>query len=244
MISELVSIVIPVFNEGEDLVPYLDDVLAEVRSRGEVLIVHDMVEDTTVEIAAEYMRAGKPVRPVLNTLGAGPAYAIRHGIAAARGDVVVVTMADGSDDAAQIDELAALVRNGAAVAVASRYMRGGRQVGGPPLKAALSRIAGVSLNLLARTGTNDPTNSFKAYRPSFIEAVGIESTAGFEIGIELVAKATRYRQRVVEIPTTWTDRDEGKSRFRLAKWVPSYMRWWLFALGPKLEYSDNLRRNS
>ncbi len=243
MITDLVSIVIPVYNEGEDLVPYLDEVLARVSGRKEILVVHDMVEDTTIEVAMRYMHRGDPVRPVLNTLGAGPAYAIQYGITAAEGDVVVVTMADGSDDASQIDELASLVRDGAAVAVASRYMAGGRQIGGPTVKAALSRIAGVTLNALARTGTNDPTNSFKAYQPSFVQAVGIESTAGFEIGIELVAKATRYQQRVEEIPTTWTDRDEGESRFRVVKWIPSYLRWWLFALGPKFDTLDDLGSN-
>lgn len=244
MTPELISIVIPVYNEGENLVPYLDEVLSEVSGRREILVVHDMAEDTTVQVAARYMKDGEPVRTVLNTLGAGPAFAIRCGIASAEGDVVVVTMADGSDDASQIDELAGLVRDGAAVAVASRYMRGGSQVGGPAMKTALSRFAGVSLNLLARTGTKDPTNSFKAYRPSFVEAVGIDSTAGFEIGIELVAKACRHRESVVEIPTTWTDRDEGESRFHLAKWIPRYLKWWFFALGPKIDSTTPVGRGT
>ena len=81
------------------------------------------------------------------------------------------------------------------VAAASRYMRGGQQVGGPPLKSACSRSPGSRCTGLARVGTRDATNSFKAYRPSFVRAVGIDSDAGFEIGIELVAKARRLRCR-------------------------------------------------
>src|SRR6202035_2700093 len=102
-------------------------------------------------------------------------------------DVVVVTMADGSDDAHQIDQLTRLIERGVVVACASRYMRGGQQVGGPWLKSKISRLAGSSMNLLTRTGTHDPTNSFKAYSRDFVREVGIESDAGFEMGIEMVA---------------------------------------------------------
>ena len=128
---------------------------------------------------------------VLNTYGRGPAQAIRYGIAHAVADVVVVTMADGCDDPMQIDQLARLVERGVVVACASRYMRGGQQVGGPWLKGRFSRLAGVSLHVVARVGTHDATNSFKAYSRQFVQQVGIESDAGFELGIELVAKARR-----------------------------------------------------
>ena len=81
-------------------------------------------------------------------------------------------MADNSDDPRQIEQLAALVERGAAVAAASRYVPGGSQIGGPFGKSLLSRLAGRSLQLLARPGTRDATNSFKAYSTSFIKEVG------------------------------------------------------------------------
>lgn len=176
------------------------------------------------------------VRPVLNTYGRGPANAIRFGLDTAAGDVGVVTMADSSDDASQIDDMARLVRNGNVVVAASRYMKGGSQVGGPVIKRTMSRAAGVSLYHLGRVGTHDPTNSFKAYDLGFVRQVGIESDAGFEIGIELVAKARRHRRPVAEIPTTWQDRDEGESRFRVAAWTPKYLRWWLHAFGRPIAF--------
>ena len=118
------------------------------------------------------------------------------------------------------------------VAAASRYMRGGRQVGGPRLKGLVSRTAGLSLNLLARVGTHDATNSFKAYSRAFVESVGVESDAGFEIGIEMVAKARRRGERVAEIPTVWLDRTTGQSNFKVREWIPRYLHWYLFALLP------------
>ncbi len=226
------SVVIPAFNEGEEIVGCLDRLLANITQPCEVLVVYDRPSDTTAEPARRYAERDPRVRPLLNGIRPGPAAAIKFGIQEAGSPVVVVTMADGSDDAAQIERLAELVKGGAAVAAASRYMPGGRQLGGPRLKGALSRAAGLSLYVLGRVGTHDPTNSFKAYSRSFIDEVGIESDAGFEMGIEMVAKARRARRRVVEIPTVWRDRAVGQSNFKVRQWIPRYLRWYLVALLP------------
>lgn len=229
--TTLTSIVLPVYEEGEAVTAYLERLLEEVTAPREILVIHDMPEDSTVPVVERY--SDSDVRAVLNTYGRGPANAIRFGLDEAAGDVVVVTMADGSDDATQIDGMCALVRDGNAIVAASRYMRGGKQIGGPLLKSLISRIAGVSLYYLGRVGTRDATNSFKAYSAEFLRSVQVESSAGFEVGIELVAKARRLRLPVAEIPTVWTDRTEGQSRFKLAAWFPRYLRWYLHAIGPR-----------
>jgi len=144
---------------------------------------------------------------------------------------VVVTMSDGCDDPAQIDALTRLVERGVVVAAASRFMRGGQRVGGPWGKGVLSRLAGTSLYWFARVGTHDATNSFKAYSRDFVNTVGIDSTEGFEVGIELVAKARRRRLPVAEIPTIWLDRTTGVSNFRLLRWLRHYLRWYVYAFG-------------
>jgi glycosyltransferase involved in cell wall biosynthesis len=223
-----------VYNEGEEIVGFLDRLFESVHSPCEVLAVFDSPEDTTCEHLAKYAIEEPRLVPLHNTHGPGPARALRFGIDHATADVVVVTMADGSDDPQQIDSLAHLVDRGVVVAAASRYAQGGQQVGGPFLKSALSRLAGVSLFWLARVGTHDATNSFKAYRRSFIEEVGIESDAGFEIGLELVAKARRRRLPVAELPTIWLDRARGQSNFHVTAWLPRYLRWYRHAFGPKL----------
>ena len=229
------SIVMPVYNEGADVIPYLDTLINNVSGSYEILVVHDMPEDTTVPVLAHY--DANVVKPTLNTYGRGPANAIRFGLDAAASDVVVVTMADGSDNAAQIPQLASLIRDGNVIAVASRYMKGGRQIGGPRMKKFLSRTAGLTLFHLARVGTHDATSSFKAYSKSFVQEVGVESDAGFEIAIELVAKARRRRLPIAEIPTEWHDRTDGESRFDVIGWLPKYLRWYVYAFGPKLDQS-------
>jgi hypothetical protein len=123
--------------------------------------------------------------------------------------------------------MASLVRNGAGLVAGSRYMKGGRQIGGPPIKAALSRIAGLSLRWLSHIATHDATNNFKAYSRELVEEVEIESRSGFELGLEFATKAHLGGYRIAEIPTTWQDRTAGESRFRVLKWMPGYLRWYL-----------------
>jgi glycosyltransferase involved in cell wall biosynthesis len=234
MTAPRVSVIIPVYDEGEAIVRCLDRILREVLLPAEVLVVHDTADDTTVPYAQEVARTDTRVRTVLNTYGRGPANAIRFGIDAATAPVAVVTMADGSDDPRQIDELARLVDRGVVVACASRYMPGGQQVGGSRLKRMMSRWAGRTLHWFARVGTRDATNSFKAYDTEFVRQVGIESRTGFEIGLELTAKANRMRLPVAEIPTIWLDRQLGESRFDLGRFMPSYLKWYFFAYGRRL----------
>ena len=233
-----VSIVVPAYNEDEDIVPVLDRLFEAVHLSCEVLVVVDTEQDTTIPVAEEYALKEPRLRCLVNTYGPGPANAIRFGIAAAAAPVTVVTMADGCDDPTQVDELVRLVERGVAVAAASRYMAGGQQVGGPAIKGTLSALAGRSLRLLAHVGTRDATNSFKAYSRDFVREVGIDSRDGFEIGIELTAKARRMRRPVAEIPTIWLDRQAGISNFKVARWIPSYLRWYRFAFGPRLSASE------
>lgn len=229
-----VSIVVPVYNEGQQAVPLFQRLLDTVSMPCEMLAVYDSVDDTTRPHLEELADKDARLVPLHNTYGPGPAQALRFGFDRASSDVVVVTMADGSDDPTQIETLVRLVERGVVVAAASRYTHGGQQVGGPFLKGMLSRLAGISLYVLARVGTHDATNSFKAYDRPFVSEVGIESEAGFELGIEMVAKARRHRRLVAEIPTIWLDRGLGPSNFQLHAWLPHYLRWYRHAFGTRI----------
>jgi dolichol-phosphate mannosyltransferase len=153
--------------------------------------------------------------------------AMRAGIDASRGPYVLISMADGSDDLSRVDEMVALARSGADLVAASRYMHGGRQIGGPLLKRTLSRVAGLTLHWFGRVPIHDPTNNFKLYARRFLDSVDIESRGGFELAIELSVKATLAGVRMAEVPTTWRDRTVGASRFQLRNWLPLYLRWYL-----------------
>lgn len=232
--SLAISVVIPAYNEGSAIVPVLDRIFDAVRSRCEIVVVVDFDADPTVAVLQRYREREARLRVMVSSYGRGPANAIRFGIDQVDNPVVVVTMADGSDDPRQIDDLARLVERGVVVAAASRYAASGQQVGGPLAKSLLSRAAGTSLGVLGRVGTRDATNSFKAYSTEFIRQVGIDSRSGFEIGLELTAKARRLRRPVAELPTIWLERTCGESNFQLREWIPKYLRWYRFAFGRQL----------
>jgi glycosyltransferase involved in cell wall biosynthesis len=229
--SLAISVVIPAYNEGTGIIPVLDRIFDAVESECEILVVVDFEADTTVPVLRDYSEREPRLHILINSYGPGPANAIRYGIDQVKNPVVVVTMADGSDDPRQIDALARLVDRGVVVAAASRDSAGGQQVGGPMMKSLLSKTAGRTLGMFGRVGTRDATNSFKAYSTEFIREVGIDSRSGFEIGLELTAKARRLRRPVAEVPTIWLDRTFGESNFKLSAWIPRYLRWYRFAFG-------------
>ncbi len=217
----------PVYNEGENVVPTLRGVVERTRTRPlEVLVVHDFDKDTTVPVVKRLQLEMPELRLHRNNIGRGVLNALKSGLAAAKAPYVLVTMGDGSDDPGDIDAMYALALGGADVVAGSRYMRGGHQVGGPLLKRTMSRVAGLSLRWLGGLPIHDATSNFRMYSKRLLQQVTIESGGGFELGIELTVKAYALGMRVAEVPTTWRDRTAGQSRFQLWKWLPRYLRWY------------------
>jgi glycosyltransferase involved in cell wall biosynthesis len=226
----MLSVVVPVYNEADNIVPFVRDLEAALAEPYELLIVYDFPEDTTLAALAGMTPPCPAVRPVHNTLGPGVLNALKAGFQASRGEVVVVMMADRSDEPRDVPRLAERVRAGADVVAGSRYCRGGAQQGGPLLKRTLSRLAGVSLYWLGGLPIRDATNNFRAYSRRVIDQVPIEGTASFALALELTVKAHGRGWRVEEVPTVWRDRTAGASRFRLVRWLPHYLQWYLRAL--------------
>ncbi|HEV8111927.1 MAG TPA: glycosyltransferase [Planctomycetota bacterium] len=227
----LISVVLPVYNEAGSIAVCLRGLWQALAGTDhEILVCYDTEEDTTLPAIAAMPDRPASVRLVRNTLGRGALNAIKTGFSAARGDVVVTSMADLSDPPEVILAMADAIRGGADVVSGSRYMRGGSQRGGPWLKRTLSRIAGVSLRWIAGVGTHDATSNFRAYSKTFLDSVTVESGGGFEIALELTVKAHLAGRRVSEVPSSWVDRSSGTSNFRMWRWMPSYLRWYARAL--------------
>src|SRR3954454_13175476 len=228
------SIVMPVFKEGEAVEPVLRALTTSVSERHEILVVYDFDDDPTVPVIERLAAELPTIRGLRNEIGRGVLNAMRAGIAASDGTYVLISMSDGSDEPTVVDPMVDLARRGADVVSASRYMRGGRQVGGPLLKRLMSRTAGLTLHWFGGVATHDPTNNFKLYSRRYLDSITIQSTAGFELALELTVKATLADRRVAEVPTTWRDRTAGKSNFKLRKWLPHYLHWYRVAFMARL----------
>jgi len=223
------GIIIPVYNEAENISKTLTAIEERVRTPHKIYIVYDFDEDNTLPVAKEFLKEDIDLKFLKNPAG-GVVNAIKTGFKEAHEDYLLVTMADLSDDYTVIDSMYKIIAEGYDVVCGSRHMKGGKQIGGPMLKKILSRIAGVSLKCVAGLPTHDVTNSFKLYRKSMLGSIEIESDGGFEIGMEIVVKAFFSGFKVTEVPTIWIDRQKGKSRFKIVKWAPKYLKWYFYAL--------------
>jgi dolichol-phosphate mannosyltransferase len=224
-----VQIVVPVYNEGDGVFRVHEGILASGAGWDELAFVYDFDEDTTLPFIRVLAASDPRIKAVKNTTGRGVVNALRHAFARCGPGPVVVVMGDCSDELSLVPNMIEAWRGGAAVVCASRYAAGGRQEGGGFLKSRLSRLAGRSLKLLGFP-TSDPTSNFKLYDGAWLSATTIESKGGFEVALELCFKAWRDGKTFAELPTVWLDRTQGESKFRLFRWLPHYLRWYLRAV--------------
>ena len=227
----MLDIVVPVYNEGNGILRLFAEIEKEIKTPKRVIVVYDFAEDTTVNAVLEN-REKFPfkIELLLNTLGRGALNAIKAGMQYATEEMVLVMMADSSDRLDVVDRMCQLMTQGYDLVCGSRYVQGGSQHGGPLLKGLFSRVAGLSLHLLTGIPTHDCSNSFKLYRRSMLQAIEIESTGGFEIGLEILVKAFTKGYKITEVPSQWFDREEGESNFHMWKWLPNYLHWYFYCI--------------
>ena len=226
-----ITIVIPVYNEGENISVAIEKIEQDVTCPHIINIVYDFEEDTTVPVVKQIQSKYQTlINLVKNKYGRGVLNAIKTGLETAETEFVIVTMADLCDPPAVINDMLKKAKNEKAdIVCGSRYMKGGKQIGGPFIKTLMSRCAGLSLYFIAKIPTHDATNSFKLYKKSFLDKIDIESNGGFELGLELVVKGYLNGYKICEVPTTWIDRVAGESNFKIIEWLPSYLKWYFMA---------------
>ncbi|MEO5357811.1 MAG: glycosyltransferase [Nitrospirae bacterium YQR-1] len=223
------AIIIPVFNEAENISGTVSEIEREVKTPHVIYIVYDDESDNTLPVVKELLKQGMPLE-LLKNPKKGACEAIKWGLKTAGGDYKLVTMADMSDDYSDVDAMCKLMDDGYDLVCGSRYCRGGKQIGGGLIKKTMSRTAGLTLKIFSGIPTYDATNSFKLYRSAMLDTFEIHSDGGFEIGLEIISKAHASGYKITEVPTTWKDREKGRSRFKIIQWLPKYLKWYYYAL--------------
>jgi len=234
-----IQIMVPVYNEGENIRKLYSNLKKENIDFDRLSFVYDFDEDTTLPVIRELQLDDARLVAEKNTIGRGVINALKHGFSISKPGPVLVLMGDNSDKLSIIPEMIGLWSEGATVVSPSRYMPGGRQQGGGIIKSSLSRLAGTSL-AIAGFPTSDPTNNFKLYDGTWLASQEIDSTGGFEVALELSCKAYEQNLKINQLPTSWFDRTDGESNFKLVEWIPQYLKWYLRTL--KAILSRNIKK--
>ncbi len=221
------DIVIPVYNEGENIKGVLGSFQESVKTPMRVLICYDHEEDTTLK-ALEGCDFPFEIRRVKNR-GRGVHGAVVSGMEASDAPALLVYPADDDYNAGIVDRMVAEYEGGAEIVAASRFMPGGRMEGCPWLKYVLVRVSAFALKHFARLPTYDPSNGLRLFSRRVLDTIRIESREGFAYSSELLVKCHRLGWKIVEVPASWIERRHGKSRFKVVRWLPAYLRWFFYA---------------
>ncbi len=210
-----VLVIIPTFNERENLPRILDRVRAAVPTAG-VLVVDDSSPDGTGAIADERAAADPKIAVLHRTEkdGLGPAYFAGFDWGLERGFEVLVEMdADGSHAPEQLPRLLGALDH-ADLVIGSRYVPGGSVVNWPKSREILSRGGNLYSRLALGVNVKDITAGYRAYRADVIRTIPLTEVAshGYCFQVDLAWRTIRGGFRVVEVPITFTEREVGVSK--------------------------------
>jgi glycosyltransferase involved in cell wall biosynthesis len=223
-----VDIVIPVYNEGENILRVLRAFRTEVKTPAQILICYDHTDDTTLDTLRISGLMDKHIIFVKNRFK-GAHGAVRSGFLESKADSVITYMADDDYNAGLIDKLVASFQKGNDLVAPSRFIPGGVFEGCRWPKKFLVRASSWSMYALAGIPVHDATNGFRLFSRRLMENVLLESSEGFTYSIELLVKCHRLGWRIAEVPALWYERTSGQSRFKVLPWAHAYLRWYWYA---------------
>jgi len=232
MESYELDIIIPVYNEGENISQVLDRLGESVKTSFRVLICYDRDDDNTLPIVYSYPHPAFGIMLVKNE-GLGVHGAVITGFRKSTAPAVLVFPADDTYNAGIIDHMYEKFQQGCDIVAASRFVEGGCMKRCYWLKSLLVKTASFTLYQLAGIPVHDATNGFRLFSKRIIRDVPIESRRGFAFSLELLVKCHHLGRKVGEVPAVWFGRTKGKSRFRIAQWLVDYVRWYIYAFATR-----------
>jgi glycosyltransferase involved in cell wall biosynthesis len=224
-----ITLIVPVRNEDLNIVPLIQEIKKKIDHLHQIIIIFDHEDDTTLR-QRDALLAIDPTLAFVRNTKSGVISAFRTGFDVARSQYIVPMMADLSDTPSTIPEMYRKISEGYDLVVGSRYCEGGCKIGGPYIKYLLSLFANRSLHWLTGIPTHDLTNAFVMYRKELLDNIYIRSSGGFEITMELIAKAYILGYRITEVPTINRERIAGRSNFQLLNWIGNYLYWYFYIL--------------
>ena len=213
-------LILPTYNEAENIAPFVEAVQAELPAGARVLIVDDSSPDGTGEIADRLAAEREGVAVLHRPLreGLGPAYIAGFREALAGGAELILEMdSDFSHEPAYLPRLLEAIE-GADLAIGSRYVEGGGIGDWGAMRRAISRGGSAYARFVLGVPINDLTGGFKCFRREVLEAIDLDAVQakGYAFQVELTYRAVQKGFRVVEVPIVFRDRRVGNSKMSRA----------------------------
>ncbi len=223
------EIIIPVFNEGDKVLKLMKQFEINIKNQFRVLFCYDLDNDNIFEYKNKFEEFKFEILFIKNP-STGPCEAIKEGFKRGNSDCVIVYPADDFINFKILNQMYANYLDGNDIVAASRFMKGGSMKNCPLLKSILVRSASFSLYHLSSIPIKDASNGFRLFSRKLLNEVNIESKVGFTYSLELLAKCNRLNYKISEVPAQWEERNEGSSRFKIFKWLPHYLKWYIYGL--------------
>jgi dolichol-phosphate mannosyltransferase len=212
------SVVIPAYNEEENIKPTVIEIIAALRKEQipfEIVVVNDNSKDKTPDIVKSIQDENKEVVLVNRTSPGGFGRAVRTGLQYFTGDIVIIVMADLSDDPLDIVKYYHKIEEGYDCVYGSRFTQNSIVKDYPRYKLIVNRIVNKIIQLIFLTKHNDLTNAFKAYRSYVIKNIAPLHACHFNITIELSLSALIRQYKIASVPINWYGRKWGQSNLKL-----------------------------
>jgi dolichol-phosphate mannosyltransferase len=222
----LLSIVIPARDEEGCIASTVEHLHIELRLRNvphEIVVVDDGSTDRTWDILRDLRVRIPTLAPIQNLGPNGFGRAVATGLAAMKGDAVVIMMADESDDCRDVVRYWEKLNEGYDCVFGSRFIKGGGVIDYPKIKLLLNRLANYFLKVLFRIKLNDTTNAFKAYRKEVIDGCQPLIAPHFNITVEIPLKAIVRGFTWTTIPITWRNRRSGTAKLKIKEMGSRYL---------------------
>ena len=222
----LFSVVVPARDEEGCIAAMVEHLHVELKLHNvphEIVVVDDGSKDRTWEILTVLKKEISALRPVQNEGSHGFGRAIIYGLDQARGDAVVIMMADESDDCRDVVRYWQKLNEGYDCVFGSRFMKGGGVIDYPRIKLMLNRLANYFLKVLFRIKLNDTTNAFKCYRKTVIDGCRPLISPHFNLTVEIPLKAIVRGYTWTVIPITWRNRRTGEAKLKIKEMGSRYL---------------------
>lgn len=232
----MISIIIPLFNERDnvvqyerDLFPAIDAIAKECRESFEYLMVDDGSSDDTLVQLHEIARYRENVRVLHHEKNSGMGTAIKTGILQSRGDLIITMDSDLTFRPKDIQKLIAAYRKtGADCVSGSPYLEKGLMEEVTPFRLFMSRSVNFLYRLLLGGNISCVSPIFRLYRKEIFSDITVSSN-NFEINAEIISKLLIKKKKVVEVPVPLLKRRHGSSKIRITKEVRNYL-WLLYRI--------------